>query len=138
MEFKDNTMIIKEKIADSISSFLHEVGGEVQSEARRTVRVDTGKTKGSYQYKIRENVIAGTSELHVGSDYENAIWEEFGTGEHALNHDGRKGGWVYMDAKGDWHYTTGKAPTRPIYKAFTKITPKIKIQLTKAIKRGAS
>lgn len=47
------------------------------------------------------------------------------TGEHALNGDGRKGGWYYVDAKGDGHYTRGKKPSRALYKAFTALKSKL-------------
>ena len=47
------------------------------------------------------------------------------TGEYALEGNGRKGGWAYKDAKGEWHYTKGKMPSRAFYKAFTTTKPKI-------------
>ena len=61
----------------------------------------------------------------IGSNLENAIWEEFGTGEYALHGDGRKGGWVYKDAKGNFHYTRGKTPNRPLNNAFTALKSKL-------------
>ena len=64
--------------------------------------------------------IAGQHEAIIGSSDQNAIWEEFGTGEHALQGNGRKGGWSYQDEKGDWHYTTGKKPSRAFFKAYTR------------------
>jgi len=47
------------------------------------------------------------------------------TGEHALHGDGRKGGWAYKDAKGDWHFTHGKKPSRAFFKAYTSMKNKI-------------
>lgn len=35
----------------------------------------------------------------VGNPLQNAIWEEFGTGEYALEGDGRKTPWRYKDEK---------------------------------------
>ena len=64
----------------------------------------------------------------VGSPLENAVWEEFGTGEYALNGDGRKGGWFYEDDEGKGHFTRGKKPRRALHRAFeTKKTPLIKL-----------
>lgn len=119
IEFTDNSINIQEAIADGISAALHEIGGELQAQTMRNSRVDTGLTKGSYDYHVRESVMAGQAELQVGSDLENAIWEEFGTGEYALHGDGRKGGWIYQAPKGEIYFTRGKKPQRPLFKAFT-------------------
>lgn len=54
----------------------------------------------------------------VGSPLENAVWEEFGTGDYALNGNGRKGGWAYEDDYGEWHFTHGKRPRRALHNAF--------------------
>lgn len=64
-----------------VIGFLHEVGGEIQAQAQDNSRVDTGQTKGSYKYMVDEGKDEST--VSVGSDLENAIWEEFGTGEYA-------------------------------------------------------
>lgn len=136
VEFKDNTVKVIENLADGLSAFMYEVGGEIQSQTRRNSRVDTGKTKGSYDYKVRESALAGEAEVQVGSDSENAIWEEFGTGEYALHGDGRKGGWVYEDETGVFHHTHGKTPKQPLTKAFQSVAPKIKKQLVNVIKQN--
>ena len=83
----------------------------------------------------------------VGSPDEAAYWEELGTGEYALNKDGRKGWWVYVEgndtpranqkyytkteamqtaaflrSKGlDAHATNGTEPNRPLHRAFTSM-----------------
>lgn len=134
VKLENNTFKVEEAIAEGLSGFLNEVGGEVQSQARRKVREDTGQTKGSYDYKIRESVLAGIAEVQVGSDYDNAIYEEFGTGQYALGGNGRKTPWVYEDETGVWHRTSGKKPTRPLYTAFNTTAPKIKKQLANVIK----
>ena len=71
---------------------LYEVSGEVKSAAIRNTtvgKVNGGNLKNSWQSIIdEENMIA-----QVGSPLENAIWEEFGTGELAEHGKGRKGGW---------------------------------------------
>lgn len=133
LTFKDNSASIEKELASIVSGFLEEVGGEVQSQARRVVRVDTGQTKGSYDYKVTES--NEEAEVQVGSDLKNAIYEELGTGEYALHGDGRKGGWVYQDAKGDWHRTHGKTPKRPLYTAFSNTAPKAKKQLANTLRQ---
>lgn len=134
VEFKDNSVKIIETLGDGLSAFMHEVGGEIRSQVVRNSRSDTGVTKGSYDYKVREST--HESEVQVGSDMENAIWEEFGTGEYALHGDGRKGGWVYQDEKGNFHHTYGKTPNQPLKKAFDKTAPKFKKQLGNVVKES--
>lgn len=123
IEFEDNRVRVKQALSDAGEVFLHEAAGELQARTRRNSRVDTGQTKGSYEYKID----AGSEEqtCQIGSNLENAIWEEFGTGEYALHGDGRKGGWVYVDAKGKGHFTRGKKPNRPMQRAFDSLKNKL-------------
>ena len=134
VEFKDNTVKVIENLADGISAFMYEAGAELQTQVRRNSRVDTGVTKGSYDYKVRESTLAGEAEVQVGSDSENAIWEEYGTGEYALHGDGRKGGWVYRNEKGEFYHTYGKHPRQPLTRAFQKKAPKIKRHLAEIVK----
>lgn len=132
VEFEDNTMKAIEALADGLSAAMYEAGAELQTQVRRNSRVDTGVTKGSYDYKVIEST--GKAEMQVGSDMENAIWEEYGTGEYALHGDGRKGGWVYRNAKGEFYHTYGKHPRQPLTRAFQKTAPKIKRHLAEIVK----
>ena len=118
LEFEDNRLKVKEALFDAGEAFLHEACGELQARTRRNSRVDTGQTKGSYEYNISGSFMAGEQYGQVGSNLENAIWEEFGTGEYALHGDGRKGGWFYEDEKGEGHFTHGKKNKRPLHNAF--------------------
>jgi hypothetical protein len=119
--FEDYTIKVQNAIDDKINAALEECAGELESQAKRNSRVDTGKTKNSFQHKV----VDSEHVAYIGSNYENAIWEEFGTGEFALQGNGRKGGWVYKDAKGNWHRTTGKKPSRAFWKAFTSLKNKL-------------
>lgn len=121
LEFQDNRVRVKEALASAGIAFIHEACGELQARTQRNSRVDTGQTKGSYEYVVDESKCEGK----IGSNLENAIWEEFGTGEYALHGDGRKGGWVYKDAKGNFHHTRGKTPNRPLNNAFTALKSKL-------------
>lgn len=145
VEFEDYSIEVKTTLIERAIGFLYEVGGELTSRAIRNSDMHrrTGQTSGSYQYKVDEGQLA----VHIGSDYENAIWEEFGTGKYALKGDGRKGYWVYVDDGGasgqkskspksytlkeakrivammreeglNAYYTNGKQARRPLWKAF--------------------
>jgi hypothetical protein len=131
--YKNNSMAVKAAISGAVSAYLYEAGGEIQAQTIRNSRVDTGQTKGSYQYKVQEEGNEGT--VYIGSNLENAIWEEFGTGEYALNGDGRKGGWVYKSQKnGKFYRTKGKTPNRPMYNAFNSLREKLKKRLEEILK----
>lgn len=113
VEFKDNSIAVKAALGDAAEAFLREAAGELVSQTARNTRVDTGQLKNSWQYTIRGSVAM------IGSPLENAIWEEFGTGEYALEGDGRKGGWIYRNKEGKTVFTLGKRPNRTLYRAFT-------------------
>lgn len=54
------------------------------------------------------------------------FWKKCGTGEYALNGDGRKTAWCYKDkVTGKWHRTKGKKPTRAFYKAYLSTKDKV-------------
>lgn len=114
VEFEDFSLQVQEALDDAALRFLEEAASEIESQARRNSRVDTGQLKGSWNHIIDENKMEAT----IGSSLENAIWEEFGTGEYAVNGDGRKGGWFYEDENGDGHFTHGKTPNRTLQRAF--------------------
>ena len=121
VEFEDYTIKVKDAIDDRINAVLEECAGELESQAKRNSRVDTGKTKNSFRHKVDDE----SHTAYIGSSDENAIWEEFGTGEYALHGDGRKGGWFYVDGKGNGHFTHGKKPSRAFWKAYTSTKNKI-------------
>lgn len=123
VQFTDNSHKFISEIERATEAALKEAAGEIEAAAKRNSRVDTGKTKGSYTYKVDGDTAT------IGSPLENAVWEEFGTGEYAVK-GGRKGGWVYQDAKGNWYKTRGKKPNRPLEKAFNKVKPKIEKYFT--------
>ena len=112
--FKDFTKIVLDKINETGETFLEEVGGEVEAQTKRNTKVDTGKTKGSWEHVVN----AEKMEVKIGSRYKNALWEEFGTGKYALNGDGRQTKWVYRTDDGKFHATVGKKPRRALYKAY--------------------
>ena len=114
VEFRDFSRIVLQKIQETGETFLEEVGGELESQTKRNTKVDTGKTKESWEHVVN----AEKMEVQVGSRYKNALWEEFGTGIYALNGDGRKTRWVYRTPDGKFHSTVGKKPRRALYNAY--------------------
>ena len=146
VQFTDNSMQVTAALNDAIRAYLYEAGGELEAQTKRNSRpVKYGKhdVKNGWEYKVDES----KQEMKVGNSLEASYWEELGTGEYALNHDGRKGWWVYVEgndspksnqkqyteaeAKGiaaslraqglDAHATSGTKPNRPLYRAFTSL-----------------
>ncbi len=143
VEFTDNRIKVEAALDDAVIVFLYEAAGEVEAQTKRAqARVDTGQTKGAWTHHVDED----KSEAVIGNPLENAIWEEYGTGEYALKKNGRKGGWwapvgpdgmslkqaskfskVKKDKAGNIVavFTYGKKPLRPLQKAFDKSKSKI-------------
>lgn len=114
VKFEDYRIEVKAKMSDLIIQWLYEASNKIHAQTTRNTRVDTGELKGSWSTVVSESDM----EAVVGSPMENAIWEEFGTGQWALNGNGRKTPWSYQDRKGKWHRTTGKKPQRNLHNSF--------------------
>lgn len=130
LEFEDYSIEVKAALNNAIIAFLNEAAGELESQVKRNTPVDTGQLKGSWDYKIYEH----KGEAVIGSPLENAIWNEFGTGQYALQGGGRKTPWKYQDAKGKWHTTTGKRPQRSFHYAFEFVKPKLQTAMANKLK----
>ena len=128
--FEENSMKIKTAIADRVEAVLEECAGEIESQTKRNSRVKTSKTKNSFRHVVDEGELKAT----IGSSDENAIWEELGTGEYALNGNGRKGGWKYVDEEGNGHFTRGKKPSRAMWNAYTTLKSTIINRIQNSLK----
>lgn len=146
IKLENNTFKVKNLLKDKAIAFLYEAGGELQAQVKRNTRVDEEQLKESWEYVVDESNMKVT----VGSPLENAIWEEFGTGEYAKK-NGRKGYWVFVkgstkkpasskiytlkEAKQvmailrsqglEAYYTKGKKPSRAFQNAIDKTRPKL-------------
>jgi hypothetical protein len=151
--FEDYTVKVLEAMDSKINIALEEVAGEVEGQVKDLTRTDTSQTKNNWKHHVDEI----KHEATIGNSLENAIWEEFGTGEYALQGKGRKGGyWVYVKgesgksshtgktytlqeakrvmailrSKGlDAYYTKGKKPSRAFWKTYTLMKDWIKKHL---------
>ena len=93
VKFTDNSSKVKAILKEALIAGLHDAGSIIMSQTKQNSRVATGQTRDAWKYVVDESEMTSI----IGNPLENAIWEEFGTGEWALNHDGRKGGWFYKD-----------------------------------------
>lgn len=130
--FEDNRIHVENALSSAIEQFLEEAADLVVSATKEnaSTRVETGNTRRNWKHIVDMSSHTAT----IGNPLENAVWEEFGTGEHALNNDGRKGGW-YIPAeklspkakskmrktviKGkEFYFTRGKKPIRALHNAY--------------------
>ena len=117
--FENYSIKVKTAIEENCEAFLIEATEEIASRAADNSPVDTGQLKGSWGTKVDGKT------GYVGSDVEHAIYQEFGTGEYALEGNGRKGGWFYVDDEGKGHWTLGTKPKRMLWNAFTSLKSQI-------------
>jgi hypothetical protein len=130
VQFQDNSAKVKDALNDATKAWLYEAAGEMEAQVKRNTKVGTGQLKNSWTYKVDES----KGEATIGSPLENAIWEEFGTGQYALHGDGRKTPWVYKDDKGNWHRTTGKQPRRALNNAYITLKSSLQARLEQVLK----
>lgn len=96
VEFHDFSAQVIRELDDRAAKFLEEASFELLSETQRNTPVKTGQLKGSWEKRVD----TAKKEATVGSPLEQAIWNEYGTGSHAENGNGRKGWWVYVEGSG--------------------------------------
>ena len=97
-KFEDNSIQVCDAIASAGQQWLDDSTRLVLNQTIRNQRVDTGRTKTSWK-----RTVSGNKGL-VGSEMENAIWEEYGTGAHSDNGQGRKTPWYVPKADFKGHH----------------------------------
>lgn len=106
-----------DKIIDKIEDFddvremisaMQQACNLVESAAKDKAPKDTGALRRSITSKVEAtgNSIEGI----VFTPLEYAPYVEYGTGLYSESSNGRKTPWVYMDDKGNYHYTRGQHP----------------------------
>lgn len=147
VEFYDFSVKVTEALNDAVTAYLYEAAGELEAQTKRNSRPGKKYLGRDAQALWKYTVDEAGKEATVGSPYEAAYWEELGTGEYALNKDGRKGWWVYVEGSDtprpnqkqyskdealgiaasmradglDAHASNGIEPNRPLYRSFTSL-----------------
>ncbi len=142
MSYKDDHIQVLDKLEMVVDGFLEEIGAEFEAQTKRNTAVDTSQTKESWTHVVDTD----EKKAIVGSPLQNAIWEEFGTGNYAVNGDGRSEPWyipvdgfigtkhptyqgkvviVYGKQGKRFFKCDGKRPRRPLQTAKDTIQPKI-------------
>lgn len=134
VELKDDSIKVKAALNDATVKFLYEAAHVIESQVKQNTAVDTGQLKASWNFTVDES----KGEAIIGNKIENAIWEEFGTGDYALE-KGRNTPWyipvdgyvgkkrpsyngkvviVYGKNGKAFYKTNGKKPRRMLHNAF--------------------
>ena len=144
---------ITAKVNSAALEWLEEVVGELESQAKRNTTSDTGQLKNSWTHQVDR----GAAEAVVGSPLENALWEEYGTGEYAAadGGGGRSTPWyvpvesvtgskkptyngkvivVYGKNGKAYYKTNGKKPKRMLHDAWDATMPKAEKALQAKLK----
>lgn len=117
IKFDNFTIEVINVMEDSINAVLEECAAELESQAKSNTRIATSQTQNAWKHHVDTD----KHEATIGNTEQNSIWEEFGTGEYALEGNGRQGGWVYVDEEGHGHFTHGKTPSRAFHHAYTSL-----------------
>ena len=76
----------------------------------RAAKSEAPVRSGSLRSSISHKVSAASLEGVVGSTIDYAPYVEIGTGIYSSMGGGRQGGWFYVDAEGNGHWTMGSRP----------------------------
>ena len=111
-EFIDFTVKVTEAMNDALIAALDEAAGELHAKTVRNSRqgYEYGDILATalWEYELD----ADNLKASVGSKHEAGYWEEFGTGSHAQNGDGRKGWWVYIEGGSGYEGKTNTYHTK--------------------------
>ena len=103
--FEDNSKKIKKALMEVSEQALEEAALLVEGQAKALAPVRTGELRDKIDHNIK--TADGMKMAQIGSPLQYAIYVEYGTGEHATNGAGRKGGWVYKGPDGKFYFTRG-------------------------------
>ena len=128
VEYEDNSVRVLGKVQEAIYAFLEEAGGEIEGGAIENTPGNLSDLRGQWRHEVRMD----HKEVVIGNSAEYAIWQEMGTGEFAINGDGRKDiPWRYQDEAGDWHVTTGIHPKQMLTNSWQNKVPAIQAHAKK-------
>lgn len=149
----DYTGKIQANVEKTALKWLKETSGELEAVTKDNSAVGQAgaPTKNSWTHKVD----ASKKEAVVGSSSLNAVYEEYGTGEFALEGNGRSTPWyvpvedvvgykkpayngkvtiVYGKGGKAYYKTNGKEPKKMLHDAWDKVMPKAKKRMQSLLK----
>lgn len=102
---------ISQRLSRASEAAIYEACLLFEGRVKSLTPVDTGALRDSFSSTVvRETPYKVTGQ--TGSPLTYAIYQEYGTGEYAINGQGRKGGWTYKAPNGKFYRTLGTRPKR--------------------------
>ena len=132
--FRENKIpYVVEKLDEGTLKWLEASGEFLQGMIKNNTKRDTGKTAASWKSKVKKESPT-RAVCYIYSDYDNAVFEEFGTGEYIEKgiehtpkyHHAGEYSWPYMGEDGKFHIGVPKKPNRPARNAIKSSIPTIK------------
>ena len=121
---------LKEQALLGMESIGQEAEGFAKDNLTTFPRVDTGRLRNSVSHSVDD----GETAVYIGTNVEYAPYVEYGTGKYADNGQGRQSPWMYQDAKGQWHWTSGMKPSHFLKNAAADHTDRYKAILEAALR----
>ncbi len=101
IEITDNSKEFLAAMKEAVIRALEKCGLTAEGYAKLLCPVDTGNLRNSITHQVQES----ENTVYIGTNSEYAAYVELGTGVYYPG--GRRTPWVYQDAKGQWHRTSG-------------------------------
>ena len=102
IEIIDNSPLVKRAFEEACLRALERCGMQGEGYAKDLAPVDTGNLRNSISHKVDSKEPA----VYIGTNSEYGAYVELGTGQYYPG--GRQSSWVYKDAHGRWHRTSGQ------------------------------
>jgi len=138
IRIEDHSDEILRHLEQNVEAGLEACGNNAVSHAKQTLRAKiprhvswyspTSKLANSVTHQVDDAV------LHVGTNTDYAIYNEYGTGIYAEG-GGRQSPWAYQGSDGEWHQTRGITPTHFIKNSIADHIAEYKEILTKFLSR---
>lgn len=130
IEIHDNSKEISAAIKVALLRGLEKCGLVAEGYAKKLCPVDTGNLRNSITHMVDEQEPAAI----IGTNSDYGAYVELGTGKYYPG--GRPTSWVYQDAKGNWHRTSGSKAQPFLKPAAAEHADQYREILKKELKNG--
>ena len=130
IEIHDNSKEVSAAIKEALLRGLEKCGLVAEGYAKKLCPVDTGNLRNSITHQVDSE---GHS-IYVGTNSDYGAYVELGTGKYYPG--GRPTPWVYQDAKGNWHRTSGSKAQPFLKPAAAEHADQYREILKKELKNG--
>lgn len=147
IRIEDHSADVLRELETRIEAGLEACGDHAVDFAQNVITAGVPRNPGSWYHSrgasglkgsISHQVQMGEHAMYVGSNFETAPYNEYGTGIYLESDDGRQGRqtpWSYQDEDGNWHTTRGMKPLHMLKKSLADHIEDHKKTLEKELKK---